>query len=95
MPWIYFYTCFLLRVYNFRKDMDVEMSDAPPAPAPAAVDAGAAPVVEAASAVVAAAPVSDDGKVMADSGVSATVSVSLHPLVIMNISEHWTRYCQE
>ena len=28
---------------------------------------------------------------MADSGVSATVSVSLHPLVIMNISEHWTR----
>jgi len=30
-------------------------------------------------------------KVMADSGVSATVSVSLHPLVIMNISEHWTR----
>lgn len=28
---------------------------------------------------------------MADSGVTATVSVSLHPLVIMNISEHWTR----
>jgi len=71
--------------------MDVEMSDAPPAPAPAAADAGAAPIVEAASAVVAAAPASDDGKVMADSGVSATVSVSLHPLVIMNISEHWTR----
>jgi len=67
------------------------MSDAPPAPAPAAADAGAAPIVEAASAVVAAAPASDDGKVMADSGVSATVSVSLHPLVIMNISEHWTR----
>ena len=34
----------------------------------------------------------DEGeKVMADSGVAATVSVSLHPLVIMNISEHWTR----
>ena len=31
-------------------------------------------------------------KVMADSGVAATVSVSLHPLVIMNISEHWTRF---
>lgn len=30
-------------------------------------------------------------KVMADSGVAATVVVSLHPLVIMNISEHWTR----
>ena len=28
---------------------------------------------------------------VADSGVAATVSVSLHPLVIMNISEHWTR----
>jgi len=36
--------------------------------------------------------VADEGeKVMADSGVAATVSVSLHPLVIMNISEHWTR----
>ena len=35
------------------------------------------------------ADVADD--VMADSGVAATVSVSLHPLVIMNISEHWTR----
>jgi len=33
----------------------------------------------------------EDEKVMADSGVAATVSVSLHPLVIMNISEHWTR----
>ena len=33
----------------------------------------------------------DEEKVMADSGVAATVSVSLHPLVIMNISEHWTR----
>jgi len=32
----------------------------------------------------------EEEKVMADSGV-ATVSVSLHPLVIMNISEHWTR----
>jgi len=30
-------------------------------------------------------------KVVADSSVAATVSVSLHPLVIMNISEHWTR----
>ena len=33
----------------------------------------------------------EEEKVMADSGVAATVSVSLHPLVIMNISEHWTR----
>lgn len=29
--------------------------------------------------------------VMAASGTSGSVSVSLHPLVIMNISEHWTR----
>jgi len=68
--------------------MDVEMSDAPPAPA---ADTGVAPIAESAAANVAAAQGTDDGKVMADSGVSATVSVSLHPLVIMNISEHWTR----
>jgi len=68
--------------------MDVEMSDAPPAPA---ADTGVAPIAESAAATVAAAQGTDDGKVMADSGVSATVSVSLHPLVIMNISEHWTR----
>ena len=36
----------------------------------------------------------EEEKVMADSGVAATVSVSLHPLVIMNISEHWTRSVQ-
>lgn len=29
--------------------------------------------------------------VMASSGTIGSVSVSLHPLVIMNISEHWTR----
>jgi len=68
--------------------MDVEMSEAPPAPA---ADTGVAPIAESAAATVAAAQGTDDGKVMADSGVSATVSVSLHPLVIMNISEHWTR----
>ncbi|XP_012272793.1 COP9 signalosome complex subunit 6 [Orussus abietinus] len=30
-------------------------------------------------------------RVMASSGTVGSVSVSLHPLVIMNISEHWTR----
>lgn len=30
-------------------------------------------------------------KVMASSGTVGSVSISLHPLVIMNISEHWTR----
>lgn len=29
--------------------------------------------------------------VMASSGTVPSVTVSLHPLVIMNISEHWTR----
>ncbi|XP_071798663.1 COP9 signalosome complex subunit 6-like [Asterias amurensis] len=29
--------------------------------------------------------------VMASSGTTGSVSVALHPLVIMNISEHWTR----
>ena len=36
-------------------------------------------------------PSSGGDKIMADSGVAATVAVSLHPLVIMNISEHCTR----
>ena len=35
----------------------------------------------------------DDSKTfyMASPGTAGSVSVSLHPLVIMNISEHWTR----
>lgn len=63
---------------------DVEMSD---------VGAEAAP--EAGAKVEPAASVAPGEKVMADSGVAATVSVSLHPLVIMNISEHWTRYIDQ
>ena len=31
------------------------------------------------------------GNVMASTGTTGSVVVSLHPLVIMNISEHWTR----
>ena len=60
------------------------MSEVPPVSA----TEDATPVVQNSHGVSIA---SDDGKVMADSGVTATVSVSLHPLVIMNISEHWTR----
>lgn len=30
-------------------------------------------------------------KIMASSGTVGSVSISLHPLVIMNVSEHWTR----
>lgn len=65
--------------------MDVEMADATDATAAAVaavVDNGVEPVANIAAL---------EDKVMADSGVTATVSVSLHPLVIMNISEHWTR----
>jgi len=35
--------------------------------------------------------VSGSVKVMASSGTIGSVSISLHPLVIMNVSEHWTR----
>ncbi|XP_006819462.2 COP9 signalosome complex subunit 6-like, partial [Saccoglossus kowalevskii] len=31
------------------------------------------------------------GSVMASAGTTASVTVALHPLVIMNVSEHWTR----
>lgn len=34
---------------------------------------------------------SSKSTVMASAGTSGSVSVSLHPLVIMNVSEHWTR----
>ncbi|ESO83905.1 hypothetical protein LOTGIDRAFT_236402 [Lottia gigantea] len=34
---------------------------------------------------------STSNSVMASAGTSGSVSVALHPLVIMNISEHWTR----
>ena len=60
---------------------DVEMSDV-----------GAEAVPEVGDNVEPPASAAPGEKIMADSGVAATVSVSLHPLVIMNISEHWTRY---
>ncbi|XP_058807280.1 COP9 signalosome complex subunit 6 [Phymastichus coffea] len=34
---------------------------------------------------------SSTARVMASSGTVGSVSISLHPLVIMNVSEHWTR----
>ena len=34
---------------------------------------------------------SDTRNVVASAGTAGSVSVSLHPLVVMNISEHWTR----
>ncbi len=38
-----------------------------------------------------AASVASKSTVMASAGTAGSVSVSLHPLVIMNIAEHWTR----
>ena len=32
-----------------------------------------------------------EANVMASSGATGSISVLLHPLVVMNISEHWTR----
>eukprot|EP00088_Acartia_fossae_P037829 TRINITY_DN3905_c0_g1_i12.p1 TRINITY_DN3905_c0_g1~~TRINITY_DN3905_c0_g1_i12.p1 ORF type:complete len:328 (-),score=104.68 TRINITY_DN3905_c0_g1_i12:215-1198(-) len=57
--------------------MDVEMKDASATPTATAAQQQTTD--------------SETEKILADSGVAATVSVSLHPLVIMNISEHWTR----
>ena len=34
---------------------------------------------------------STSSSVMASSGTTGSVTIALHPLVIMNISEHWTR----
>ena len=76
---LYFSKLFLKSQIRVVMD-DVEMSD---------VGAEAAP--EAGAKVEPVASAAPGEKVMADSGVAATVSVSLHPLVIMNISEHWTR----
>ena len=33
----------------------------------------------------------DSANVMASTAATGSVVVSLHPLVIMNVSEHWTR----
>lgn len=35
--------------------------------------------------------VEEPNKVVAASGTQTSVAVSVHPLVIMNVSEHWTR----
>lgn len=62
------------------EEMDASMAEEPPAPAPAA--APTTPAV---------APGVSQAAVMAGTGTLGSVTVSLHPLVIMNISEHWTR----
>jgi len=61
------------------EEMDAPMAEDPPAPHP-----GGPPTSQPGSSNLAPA-------VMAGSGTVGSVTVSLHPLVIMNISEHWTR----
>jgi len=62
------------------EEMDASMNEVePPGPAPG-------PVV-----LPPSAPSVSKAAVMAGSGTLGSVTVSLHPLVIMNISEHWTR----
>lgn len=46
---------------------------------------------EEAAAAATAGTSSSSSRVMASSGTVGSVSISLHPLVIMNVSEHWTR----
>lgn len=70
-------------------EVDVDLSAKPSTSSAATTGSGGqaqdpAPNAEAAQA--------KGGNVMAAPGTSASVTISLHPLVIMNISEHWTRF---
>jgi COP9 signalosome complex subunit 6 len=64
---------------------------APAAAASAAAIAAATPPSLAAEASSASSSSPPRSSVLASSGTVGSVTVSLHPLVIMNISEHWTR----
>ncbi|KAH8306468.1 hypothetical protein KR018_011954 [Drosophila ironensis] len=70
-------------------EVDVEVSAKPSTSSAAASTAGEAQDTPNPSAN---AEPSKSGNVMAAPGTSASVTISLHPLVIMNISEHWTRF---
>ncbi|CAB4054126.1 COPS6 [Lepeophtheirus salmonis] len=63
--------------------------DATAAPEGCSSETGASGVLS--SAATTSSDASGEKSVMASNGTQGTVSVSLHPLVIMNISEHWTR----
>ena len=70
--------------------MNVDVVQQPPAEAGTctmniAGSSGAGPVINE------NAGTSNAARVMASSGTIGSVSISLHPLVIMNVSEHWTR----
>lgn len=67
-------------------DMEVDDNNAAPVEVPMEVDEDTSERDPKASANLTSAI-----KVMASSGTVGSVSISLHPLVIMNVSEHWTR----
>ncbi|KAH8277254.1 hypothetical protein KR026_008134 [Drosophila bipectinata] len=70
-------------------DVDVDLS-AKPSTSSAANSGSSGQAQDPALIPAAAQP--KEGNVMAATGTSASVTISLHPLVIMNISEHWTRF---
>ncbi|EDV94715.1 COP9 signalosome complex subunit 6 [Drosophila grimshawi] len=70
-------------------DVDVELSAKPSTSSGAAAAASTADTATSSNSNKQAQP---KGNIMAASGTIASVTISLHPLVIMNISEHWTRF---
>ncbi|BFF92415.1 COP9 signalosome complex subunit 6 [Drosophila madeirensis] len=74
-------------------EVDVDMSAKPSTSSSAAAAAAAATAAAAAgSNKPDAQQPQPKGNVMAAQGTTGSVTISLHPLVIMNISEHWTRF---
>lgn len=67
-------------------DMEVDDNNVPPVEVPMEVDEDTSEREPKSSVIL-----PSTMKVMASSGTVGSVSISLHPLVIMNVSEHWTR----
>ena len=70
-------------------EMEVDENNGPAAEAPMEVAAGS--VEKGPSTSGTSSNPNSACRVMASSGTVGSVSISLHPLVIMNVSEHWTR----
>ncbi|EDW38923.1 GL13811 [Drosophila persimilis] len=73
-------------------EVDVDMTAKPSTSSSAAAAAAAATAAAAGSNIPEAQLQQPKGNVMAAEGTTGSVTISLHPLVIMNISEHWTRF---
>lgn len=77
--------------------MDVDSEEQPPAAAGSSSSSATGAVAAAASSAAPSGslpkplPTSESRNVMAGSATVPSVTCSLHPLVIMNISDHWTR----